>query len=53
MRLLPHGRAGAPVSEMRQLALSLAEEDPGFESLRIKLHVRPEPGDAAGRNNFV
>jgi len=47
VRFLPHGRAGAPVSEMRQLALSVAEDDPGFEPLRIKLHVRPEPGDAA------
>ncbi|MCD6527372.1 MAG: hypothetical protein J7K75_10315 [Desulfuromonas sp.] len=45
-RLLPHGRYLASLSKMRQLSRSIAEQDAGFESLRTKLHVRPEPGDA-------
>lgn len=46
VKLFPHGRRGAPISEMRQLSLELAEQDENFESLRIKIHVKPEPGDA-------
>jgi len=46
VRYLPHGRSGAPVSEMRQLALTIAEQDENFETLRIKIHVRPELSDA-------
>ncbi len=45
-KLFPHGRRGAPISEMRQLSLELAEQDENFESLRIKIHVKPELGDA-------
>jgi len=46
VRLLPHGRRGAPLIEMRQLARAIEERDPGFTPLRAKLHVRPDPGDA-------
>jgi hypothetical protein len=46
VRYLPHGRSGAPISEMRQLALTIAEKDQNFETLRIKIHVQPELGDA-------
>ena len=46
VRLLPHYHKNAPISEMRQLSLDLAESDKNFESLRIKIHVRPEPDDA-------
>jgi len=46
VRFLPHGRKDAPVSEMRQLALSIAERDQNFENLRIKIHVHPELSDA-------
>ncbi len=45
-RLLPHYRKNAPISKMRQLSLAIAEEDKNFESLRTKIHVRPEAGDA-------
>ncbi len=47
VRLIPHGRRGAPISEMRQLSRALAEADRDFENLRIKIHVKPEAGDAA------
>jgi hypothetical protein len=46
VRYLPHGRSGAPISKMRQLALSIAEQDENFDKLRIKLQVRPELNDA-------
>lgn len=46
VRFLPHGRRGAPITEMRELSRRLAEEDPDFEALRIKLHVKPEAADA-------
>jgi hypothetical protein len=47
VRFMPHGRKDAPVSEMRQLALSIAEQDQHFENLRNKIHVHPELSDAA------
>ncbi|MEJ2166984.1 MAG: PEP/pyruvate-binding domain-containing protein [Deltaproteobacteria bacterium] len=46
VRFIPHGRRGAPITEMRQLSRSIAENDPDFETLRIKLHVHPELADA-------
>ena len=47
VRFFPHGRQGAPTTEMRQLSLAIAESDKNFEKLRIKIHVKPELGDAA------
>ena len=47
-RFLPRGRKDAPVSQMRQLSLSIAEKDKNFETLRIKIHVHPELSDAEG-----
>jgi phosphohistidine swiveling domain-containing protein len=46
VRFIPHGHRGAPITEMRQLSRSLAETDTDFETLRIKLHVKPEAADA-------
>jgi phosphohistidine swiveling domain-containing protein len=46
VRFIPHGREGAPITEMRQLSRTIAESDPDFETLRIKLHVHPEFADA-------
>jgi len=46
VRFIPHGQRGAPITEMRQLSRALAEEDSNFETLRIKLHVKPEAADA-------
>ncbi|MGW8303142.1 MAG: PEP/pyruvate-binding domain-containing protein [Desulfobacterales bacterium] len=46
VRFIPHGRPGAPITEMRQLSRTIAESDPDFEALRIKLHVHPELADA-------
>ncbi|BCR04913.1 hypothetical protein DESUT3_19820 [Desulfuromonas versatilis] len=52
-RFIPHGRREAPLTEMRQLSTRLAEQDPEFTPLRIKLHVRPDPGDAAAVRSFA
>jgi hypothetical protein len=46
VRFIPHGHRGAPITEMRQISRTLAEKDNNFEPLRIKLHVKPEAGDA-------
>jgi phosphohistidine swiveling domain-containing protein len=46
VRFIPHGRRGAPITEMRELSRRLAEDDINFEALRTKLHVRPEAADA-------
>lgn len=46
VRYIPHGQRGAPITEMRELSRRLAEDDPDFEALRIKLHVKPEAADA-------
>jgi hypothetical protein len=46
VRFIPHGQRGAPITEMRELSRRLAEDDPDFETLRIKLHVKPEAADA-------
>ena len=46
VRFFPHGRAGTPISEMRQLSRTIAENDTNFETLRIKIHVKPQPADA-------
>jgi hypothetical protein len=46
VRLLPHGRRGVPLIEMRQLARAIEDKDPNFTPLRVKLHVRPDPEDA-------
>jgi hypothetical protein len=53
VRLLPRNPGNAPISEMRQLSLAIADRDPGFTPLRTKLHVRPEPGDGAQVRNHA
>jgi hypothetical protein len=52
-RLLPHGRRGAPFIEMRQMARAIEDLDPGFTSLRVKLHIRPDAGDAERVRNYA
>ncbi|MCP5150404.1 MAG: phosphoenolpyruvate synthase [Ectothiorhodospiraceae bacterium] len=46
-RLLPHGAETRTVAEVRRSAAALAAEDTGFQTLRNKIHVRPEAADAA------
>jgi hypothetical protein len=46
-RLLPHGEETASVQKVRQEAAALSDLDPGFASLRAKIHGTPEAQDAA------
>lgn len=46
VRFLPHGQPTDEVSQMRQLSRTIAEKDPAFEPMRVKLHGQPEAGDA-------
>jgi hypothetical protein len=45
-RLLPHGKDSGSVQKIRQVSAALAEQDPGFEALRVKIHGTPEGSDA-------
>jgi len=45
-RLLPHGRPGVNLTELRGLATSLHEADPQFGTLRNKIHGKPDALDA-------
>ncbi len=47
VNLIPHGKETASVQKVRQVAASLADKDPGFKNLRVKIHGSPDAGDAA------
>ncbi len=47
VRLLPIQQDAAGATEVRQLAVVIADADPGFQSLRAKIHGSPDAGDAA------
>jgi len=44
--LIPHGAESASAKAVRQLSATLSERDPGFVTLRNKIHGRLERGDA-------
>ena len=44
--LIPHGKDSASVQKVRQLSASLADADPGFKSMRVKIHGSPDAGDS-------
>lgn len=45
-RLLPHGTDSSAMADVHRLASSLAQKDPAFAPLRIKLHGHPQRSDA-------
>jgi len=45
-RLLPHGESTASIQKVRQISAALSEQDPGFKSLRSKIHGAPDGSDA-------
>ena len=47
VRLLPHGLDSPSAQKVRNLAAAVAERDPGFQSLRIKIHNSMDVSDAA------
>jgi len=46
VRLLPLDEDRATATVIRELSTELAEADPGFRELRVKLHGMPDAGDA-------
>ena len=47
VRLLPHGADTASAQKVRNMAAALADRDPAFSPLRVKIHGSPESADAA------
>ncbi|HEY1434165.1 MAG TPA: PEP/pyruvate-binding domain-containing protein, partial [Thermoanaerobaculia bacterium] len=47
IRLLPHGLDSPSAQRARNLAAAVAERDPSFQSLRIKIHNSMDVSDAA------
>ena len=52
-RLLPHGADTASAQKVRNLAASLADRDPAFAPLRVKIHGSPELGDVAAVRDYA
>ena len=52
-RLLPHGAASAELTKLRADAAALHDKDPGFSSLRNKIHGRPDPTDAESVRDYA
>ena len=53
VRLLPHGADGASAQKVRNAAAAIADQDPGFEKLRIKIHDSPDGSDAAAVREYA
>jgi Pyruvate phosphate dikinase, AMP/ATP-binding domain len=47
VRLLPHGADSASAQKVRNMASALADRDPAFQPLRIKIHNAMDAADAA------
>ena len=53
VRLLPHGADDASAQKVRNMAAALADKDPGFQRLRIKIHGSPDASDAASVREYA
>jgi len=47
VRLLPHGLDSVSAQKVRDMAAAVAERDPAFQSMRIKIHNSMDVSDAA------
>ena len=52
-RLLPHGANTRSAKSVRQLSSDLSERDPGFLTLRNKIHVQPQAADARAVRDYA
>jgi hypothetical protein len=52
-RLLPHGADDASAQKVRNLAAALADRDPAFQPLRVKIHGSPAAEDAAAVRDYA
>ena len=46
VQLLPHGADNPSIVKVRQVSAALSDRDPGFRSIRLKIHGAPDGGDA-------
>ena len=53
VRLLPHGVDTASAQKVRNMAAAIADKDPGFQPLRVKIHGSPDASDAKGVREYV
>ena len=53
VKLLPHGADTASAGRVRQLSAALSEDDPGFMSIRIKIHGAPDAADAVKVRDYM
>ena len=53
VRLLPHGADNASAQKVRNMAAAIADRDPAFERLRVKIHGTPEASDAASVREYA
>ncbi len=45
-QLLPHGSDNPSITKVRQVSAALSDRDPGFRSIRVKIHGAPDAFDA-------
>ncbi|MGZ9092890.1 MAG: hypothetical protein ACXW3T_15235, partial [Rhodoplanes sp.] len=53
VRLLPHGADTASAQKVRNMAAAIADRDPAFQTLRVKIHGSPDASDAAGVRGYA
>jgi len=52
VEVVPHGQPGVPGGRIRALAKQVSDADPGFVSLRVKIHSSPGPEDLAAVSEY-
>jgi hypothetical protein len=53
VRLLPHGADTASAQKVRNMATAIADRDPAFQRLRVKIHGSPDASDAANVREYA
>ena len=53
VRALPHHGGNDRTRTVRRLSQELAERDPGFERIRIKIHTTPGPADLRATREWI
>ena len=53
VRLLPHGADNASAQRVRNMAAGIADRDPAFQRLRVKIHGSPDASDAASVREYA
>jgi len=53
VRLLPHGADTASAQKVRNMAAAIADRDPAFQRLRVKIHGTPDAADAAAVRDYA